>query len=228
MRGATHKTNRGTAAAFTLIELLVASTIFVLLAAALYAVFSSALKLRERAYATIEKELPAAVVLGVLRRDLAGMVIPKGTLACPMLGTANRTGGTTQDTLQFYTTTGRMDENSDEPWGEIQEVNYCLVHTGTGRELVREVTRNLLSPSLSAPAQQRLLAGVQGLQFEYLNDQTWVDSWDSTANSQRPPGAVKVRIDLAPDGDNDPAPQPVEMVCEIADANTSTTVRSGP
>jgi type II secretion system protein J len=223
MRVRAHTTKRRTAAGFTLIEMLVASTIFLLLAAAIYAVFSSALKLRERAYATIERELPAAAVLGIMRRDLAGMVIPNGTLAGPMLGTANRTGATSQDTLQFFTTTGRLDENSDDPWAEIQEVNYCLIRMGTGLELVREVTRNLLSPTLPEPNQQRLLAGVQGLQFEYLNDQTWLDGWDSEANGQTAPAAVKVRIDLAPGGENDSAPQPVEMICEIAEANTSTT-----
>jgi type II secretion system protein J len=216
-------TNRGSAAAFTLLELLIASTIFVLLAAAIYAVFSSALKLRERAYATIEKELPAAALLGIMRRDLAGMVSPKGRLAGPMVGTASRTGGKTQDTLQFYTTTGRIDENSDQPWSEIQEVNYCLVPSGSALTLVREVTRNLLAPTQPEPEQQRLLAGVQGLQFEYLNDQTWVDGWDSEANSQTAPAAVKVRIELAPGGENDPAPQPVELVCEIADTPSSAT-----
>ena len=54
-------------AGITLIEMLVASTIFLLLAAAIYAVFSSALKLRERALKPLHAE--QVRLLGAWRRE---------------------------------------------------------------------------------------------------------------------------------------------------------------
>lgn len=219
-------------AAFTLLELLVASTIVAVLAGALYSVFSSALHLRERAYATIERELPASAALNIIRRDLEGILVTTGTqtvvLAGQMLGTANRSGGTDQDTLQCYTASGTMDERSPYPWGEVQKINYLLMSTEMpdgepGLGLVREVTRNILAPNVPEPDQQWLLTGVQSLKFEYLNNQAWTDAWDSEANDNKPPVAVKVRIGMLPAGENDPEPEPIELVCRIATRDPNTT-----
>lgn len=227
MSGSKRRAKTRIPAAFTLLELLVASTIFAVLAGALYGIFSSALRLREGACAVIERELPATAALHLIRRDLSGMVIPAGTLAGPMLGTSDQKNAASEDQLEFYTTSGTIDEHSQAPWGDIQKVNYSLASFQTsdgGRdlELVRDVTRNLLASSPPEPEQQRLLGGVQSLKFQYLDSQTWVDSWDSTAKDNHAPTAVKMRIEFALGKDGGPQPEPLELVCTVDTGTTST------
>jgi type II secretion system protein J len=230
MRNWKHKTNGISGAAFTLVEMLAASAIFVVLSGALYSIFSSALRLRERAYATIEKQLPASAALSLMRRDLAGMVIPGGTLAGATLGQTDRRSGTSQDTLEFYTASGPLDEWSPYPWGDIQKVSYGLVGFRTGNrgeemELVREGTRNLLDPNAAGEVtQERLISDVQGLEFQYLDEQmNWVDGWDSTLTDNKPPRAVKVSIDLSPAEEGEEQSPPIELICSIAVGDTETT-----
>lgn len=226
--------------AFTLLELLVATFIFAVLAGALYSIFGGALRLRERTYAAVEQELPATAALDILRRDLACMVIPvdadsTNTLAGAMLGTASRKGDRASDTLEFRTASGAVRDALEDPWGDIQQVTWLLAdpntNTGTpGQELVREVTRNLLSAASVEPARQRLLAGVRSLQFEYYADEAWVDSWDSEANENAPPEAVRVRVEFEPEADGDRPRPPLELVCEIAaqpEADDEATTGTG-
>src|ERR1043166_3796792 len=68
------------AIAFTLLELLIAISIFGMVLAAINGVFYSALRLHRRAWQSMEDSLPITQTLGILKRDLQGIVPPGGVL----------------------------------------------------------------------------------------------------------------------------------------------------
>src|SRR5947209_4682063 len=65
---------------FTLLELLIAVSIFGVVLAAINGVFYSALRLHRRAWQSVEDSLPVTQTLGILKRDLQGIVPPSGVL----------------------------------------------------------------------------------------------------------------------------------------------------
>jgi len=192
--------------AFTLLEVLIAVMVFAIVLAAINTVFYSALHMQKRATESLEQALPMQQALGVLRRDLANIVVPGGTLSGVFQTTSITNVLAGQSSPDFYTTTGLIDQRS--PWAEIQRVSYVLVDSTNraagGRDLVRAVTRNLLPASIEEPpVQQWLIDGVQGLTFYYYDGTQWRDSWDSTTADPTTgltntlPQAIKVQILLA-------------------------------
>src|SRR5262245_135308 len=213
--------------AFTLIEVLIAVAAFAIVLAAINTVYYAAIRLRNKTTASLENALPLEHTVTILKRDLAGIVLPGGTMFGPFQtsSTSNNVAG--QASPNFYTSTGFIDETS--PWADVQRVSYLLVNStnrNPGKDLVRAVTRNLLPALQDQQEQQWLMTGVQTLTFLYHDGTQWRDSWDSTiANpttglSNSLPKAIKVQIQLVPeDGSNargrrrDP---PIELVVPIS------------
>src|SRR5438093_9605811 len=131
--------------AFTLLEPLIATVAFAIVLAAINTVFYSALRLRNRATEAIEASLPQQQALTIIKRDLANLVVPGGTLAGELQTTSTTNNMAGQGNPTFCTTTGVIDETS--PWCELQHVSYVLMQSTNGsraRDLVRVVNRNLL------------------------------------------------------------------------------------
>lgn len=203
---------------FTLLEVLVASVIFTTLIGSLYFLFHGSVKLREKSFEAMEKELPKSYFITILKRDLVNMAAPAGVLAGPMLGETEEKGGSRRDRLEFYTTSGVV--NGTSPWGEIQMVVYELLEPETsgnsaGYDLSRAVTRNLLSSIIEEPQETRMLHGIQSLAFYYYDGEQWLDSWDSTTMENKAPGAVKIRIEFANQEPLRGDIQPLEIMCEL-------------
>jgi hypothetical protein len=105
----------------------------------------------------------------------------------------------------FYTCTGTVDD--DTPFGDVQKVSYSLRRPENaqtlGQDLVRTVSRNLLSDTLDLVNEQWLMGGVENLQLSYYDGNTWRDVWDSTTPDTNTgltnnlPKAVKVQILMA-------------------------------
>lgn len=237
-------------AAFTLLELLIAVVAFAIVLAAINGVFYSGLKLRNRSAASLEKSLPLAQALLVLKRDLANLAPPStnetrligelqssptgsGTTDTPRFGSiAGATGSTSGQTAQvspdFYTLSGLLDTSS--PWPNVQRVAYLLVDStnrnALGKDLIRAVTRNLLPAGgfEEVPAEQLLLTDVEDVFFLYHDGTDWVESWDSTADdTMKLPRAIKVQIQFASESRANLQP-PVELVVPIVvEASTNAT-----
>ena len=200
-----------------MIEILIAVMTFAIVLGAVNTVFYSALRLRNKTALAVEKALPIQQATTIIKHDLAGIVPPGGLLAGALrsgtgtsstpsagslttlgsLGSMNQEGST-----EFFTTSGAMDQFS--PWAEVQKVNYYLRDPtnrafATGRDLVREVTRNLLATTEDLPSQQVLMGGVEYLEFYFYDGSEWRDSWDSSTEETGLPKAVKVLIQLAGD-----------------------------
>src|SRR3954468_13702715 len=66
--------------AFTLIEILIAVSIFAIDLGAINTVFFSALRLRNRTQAAMDRALPIEQAVSMIKRDLENICIPNGTL----------------------------------------------------------------------------------------------------------------------------------------------------
>ena|SRR6266496_1248747 len=211
---------------FTLIEVLIAVAIFAIVLAAINTVFYSALRLRNRSAAAFDEALPVQQAVAIIKRDLANLVVPGGTLSGTLQTTTITNTVVGQASPDFYTSAGLMDNLV--PWGDIERVSYLLVDStnrAPGMDLYRAVTRNLLAQTQDAPVQQRLMGGVQGMAFYFYDGNQWLDSWDSAAQTNLPL-AIKVQIQLTAQG-NMPAlasSAPIELVVPIdAQAGTNQT-----
>ena len=230
-------------AAFTLLEVLIAAAAFAIVLAAINTVFYSAIRLRNRAVESLDRAVPLQHALSILKRDVANIVPPGGTLSgalqtTPTTGQAGQSASALlsqstaglpgQSSPAFYTSTGIIDEFS--PWAEVQKVSYFLAAStngGFGKDLFRSVTRNLLPTLIDQPVQQPLLSGVQSIYFLFYDGRQWRDNWDSTTEQTKLPQAVKVQINMAAEEKGRLAPPPVELVVPLlVDAGTNSTAQA--
>ena len=220
--------------AFTLIEVMLALAVSAIVLAAIGGVFYSAMRLRERTSAMLDESAPLHHALTVLRRDLQG-ALPPGPGTLPMAGdfiSETMGGGVAQnDRLMFSTTTGALSDNL--PWGDIQQVSYELKDpaqhgSGTGRDLVRSVIRNVLAPTPPEADEQWLMGNVQSMQFSSYDGANWRDSWDTSMGDTNLPAAIRIRVQLATENMSASAnQQPIEMVVPLlTQSHTNTTAVS--
>src|ERR1043166_1757148 len=218
--------------AFTLIEVTLALAVSAIILAAVGGVFYSAVRLRERTMAMMDEAAPLQQTVSLLRRDLKGAVPPGGVLA-GFLQSGVVSGNLRQnDGIEIYTTTGTMSDNA--PWGDIQKVTYQLQDSTTGprsagRDLVRSVTRNLISTTAEETEDQWLMGNIQDLQFSYFDGTSWQTSWDSTVGGTNLPSAVRVRLQLAPDQSGvNRASDPIDLVFPlVCQSRTNVTDTAG-
>ena len=222
--------------AFTLLELLLAMAIGAVVLLVINGTFFGALRLYKTTHDKIDVDLTLQRTLGIVRRDLAGIMIP----ASPTVTTNNFSGqlqseanGTTplEDTAQritpdIHTNSGRIDGWS--PFADVQTVTYYLTAASDGgptKNLVRATNRNLLSASSETTVDaQVLLTGVSTAGILFYDGQSWVETWDSTSTTSLP-SALKFSLVLAPrDGGNRADPAPIELIVPVI-VKTITTAQ---
>jgi type II secretory pathway component PulJ len=185
---------------------------------AMSGVFYSAVRLRERTAAGLDEAAPVEQALSMLRRDLQGAVGPGGVLAGDFK-CGNISSGLAQSLgIEFFTTSGQIKDAA--PWGDIQEVSYGLrdplpPSRNRGKDLVRSITRNLLSQNVADAEDQLLLGNIQTLEVACYDGSQWRDSWDTSLSDTTLPSAVRVRIQLATENGADPRVQPYEIVVPL-------------
>jgi type II secretion system protein J len=204
------------AAGFTLIEVLLALGICALVLIVISSVFAGALHLEQSATASLDQSLPIERAMSLMRRDLKNAVAPGGMLAGPMQSGSLDGGVDAGDGIQIYTTTGLITPNA--PWSEIQKITYGLQaptdSSGTGKDLVRTVTRNLLSTATLDEEDQFLASGVESLNFSYFDGANWLDTWDDTTETNLPI-AVRVSLQLAAKDETQARPEPMQLLVPL-------------
>ena len=172
---------------FTLLELLLAVAAFALVLAAINGVFYGALKLRNKTVAGFDESLPLQQTLTILKRDLANIVVPGGTLSGTLQTSANSgmnssassssssstsssSSGNNSSALvnngmvlgqsspTLYTATASLDETS--PFAEVQKVSYQLVSSTNLSSTGRDLVRSVtrnLLPTLQDQAVKQSL-----------------------------------------------------------------------
>jgi type II secretion system protein J len=227
---------------FTLIEVLLALVVLAIVMVVVHSVFYSAIQLRNKAEQAFTDAVPLQHTLAVIKRDLENITVPGGTLSGTFQTTLT-TGSSSTAALAhngqqcgpvFYTAAGTLDDN--QPWSEMRKVTYYLMpptNNNPGLDLVRSVTRNLLPVATEEYQDQVLMSGVNNLELEYYDGNTWQTTWDSTTttlttSSNTLPKAVKIELTLVTDEHGTPAGTPIEMVVPIVvEASTNSTSSTG-
>ena len=204
------------AAGFTLIEVILALGVCALVLVVISSVFAGALRLERSATANLDESLPLERAMGLMRRDLKNAVAPGGMLAGPMQSGSLDGGVDANNGIQIYTTTGLMTPNA--PWAEIQRVTYGLQPpsdaNSSGKDLVRTVSRNLLSTSTLDEEDQFMASGVESLNFSYFDGANWLDTWDDTTETNLPV-AVRVSLQLAAKDNTQTPPEPMQLLVPL-------------
>jgi general secretion pathway protein J len=222
---------------FTLLELLLATAIASIVLIAINTTFFSALRLHNTTHAKIDQDLAVQRALGIVRRDLAGIMLPTANpnntlvLAGPLQNSDMR--GTPGDPTgervspDIYTNSGKVD--GWNPFSEVQMVSYFLSPANDGtttKNLVRAVTRNVLSSDEQGPEdQQVILSRVASAEVLFYDGIDWVSDWDSVSTSTLPT-AIKFRFSLVRAGTESalvPEPAgPMEMIVPVLVTTTAS------
>jgi len=201
--------------------------------AAVTTVFFTALHLRERTQAAVDEATPVEQALTTMRRDLQCAVAPKGILSGDFkAGTITSPGISDLVAVEMFTATGALSDNA--PWGEVQRVTYELKNPADismpGRDLVRSVTRNLLTLATPDVEDQWMMSGVQSIQFLCFDGAQWLDAWDTTgmtsANTNLPV-AIRVVIQMAANNNGNTRPQPIQMLVPIDSQSRTNATTTG-
>jgi type II secretion system protein J len=218
--------------AFTLIEVLLAVTVFAVVLAAIHMVFYGAVRLRNKTTSDLEAAMPLQLTLAIMKRDLANLVMPGGTLfgALQTTPTATNAQGQlqsatapslistrTQVSPYFYTASASLED--EVPWGEVQKVCYFLeqpTNNAPGRDLVRIATRNLLPPLQDQPEEpQRLMSGVESVVTSFYDGTQWRPDWDSTTETNVVPQAIKIELELVQEQPGQVIQPPIQLVVPV-------------
>ncbi|MBM3864788.1 MAG: prepilin-type N-terminal cleavage/methylation domain-containing protein [Verrucomicrobia bacterium] len=196
---------------FTLLELLIGIVVGSIVLIVIQTSYFGALRLHQTTHLRIEEDRRVQRAVGILRRDLAGLMLPGGeTSLAQGLQTSPFSGSMTDAigervTPNLSTNTGRIDGWT--PFADQQRVAYFLVPSaagGSGRDLIRAVTRNLLPVQEVFPEEELVLSGVESAGLSYFDGLGWTDAWDSTATDTLP-GALRFSLVLAGDPAGGPA-----------------------
>jgi len=200
-------------AGFTLIEVLLALMICAIVLVIVGSFFAGALKVQSHVDANLDQSLPIERALNILQKELKNAVAPGGMLAGPLQSGSSLGGVDANAGIQIYTTTGLMMPNT--PWSEIQRVTYGLQapnnSSTTGKELIRTVTRNLLTTSTEDDDEQYLASGIESLNFSYFDGNNWLDTWGDTTQTNLPV-AVRVNVQMAAADQNAQKPDPIQLL----------------
>jgi type II secretory pathway pseudopilin PulG len=218
-----------------LIELLLASVVAAIILAAVYGIFQHAINMRDNDTQRIRDARLRIRATDVIRNDLRNAYISGGLFASIVEGDTTSTDGANSDVpgyLKLTTTTAK--DTADELYGDVEQVEYYVVRdatgTGTGGNLVRAVTRDLMDNEPQVE-QQEILAGVQSLAVSFYDGANWQTSWSfntadsastsgtasatastaSASGTETLPEAIRVDIQQAPATAGGAAPAPVEI-----------------
>lgn len=220
--------------AFTLLELLLATAVGAIVLLVINGTFFGALRLHNATHDKISDGLELQRTLSIVRRDLAGIMIPanpaattntfSGQLTSEVTSTNDLDNTSERITPDITTNSGKIDGWT--PYAEVQMVSYYLspaANGGSTKDLVRVVTRNLLPAAEQITENQTLLSGVTSAGISYFDGQYWLDTWDSTSTSSLPT-AIKFSVVVAPRGDTAARsdPSPVEIVVPVLVKTTTT------
>lgn len=215
---------------FTLLELLVATAVGAMVLLVINGTFFGALRLHNSTHERIDEDLSLQRTLGIIRRDLSGLMLPGGTLTGQLQTTPF--SSSVQDVAgdrvspDIYTNSGKVDGWTQ--FGDVQTVAYYLApgaSTENGKNLIRSVNRNLLAAQTATVDTQTLMTGVASAEVLFYDGTGWTDTWDSEATSTLPT-AIKFSLVLATPAGTQTTPEPVELIVPVVVVTTTTAAET--
>lgn len=217
---------RAGSSGFTLMEILLAFAVSAIVLSVITTVYFGALRLRNRTMASYDDALPLQHTLIVLKRDVAGILPPGGTLSGELKSTSsddstssmNVVAGGRQVGPVLYTASGTLDEYT--PFADVRKVSYYLASPtnslSPGWDLIRVSSGNLLPSTVDEPTSRWLMSGIESMYFQYYDGSTWANTWDSETSGDAP---IAIKIQIAPaTADNEPndhLQEPVEIIVPV-------------
>lgn len=214
---------------FTLLEVVIATAVGAIVLLVINTTFFSALRLNNTTTDRLNSDLELQRALGIVRRDLAGIMLPSSTgiFAGPLQTTmaSSLTQSSYGDKIgpDIYTNSATIDAWS--PFSEVQLVDYYLAPATDGsntKTLVRAVLRNGLPAQVASPDVQTLLSRVTEASIDFFDGTAWTNAWDSTATGTMPT-AIRFQIVLAGNDLSQPAGEPVTLVVPVVVATAAST-----
>ena len=204
---------------FTLLELLIATAVGAIVLLVVQTTYFGALRLHNTTHERLEEDLVIQRTLGIIRRDLAGIMLPGGTLSGQLQSesySSSLTGSYGDRVMpDIFTNSGKVD--GWNPFSEVQMVSYYLAPAegaDRSKNLVRVVTRNLLPVQESEPELQVVLSGVESATTLFYDGYGWVDMWDSEATTSLPT-AIKFTLVMATRPGEQVAPNPIDLIVPV-------------
>jgi len=204
MNVSTEESNRPDRKGFTLLEILLAMATSAIVLSVITTVYFSALQLRNRTMESYDEVLPLQHTIMVLKRDLAEVMPPGGTLSGEIqtepsddqaVTSMNLLLGGRQVGPLLYTASGSIDEYT--PFADVRRVAYFLVNptnnVSPGFDLIRVSSGNLLPSTTDQPTSRWLMGGIESMGFQFYDGTSWINTWDSETSGTAP-AAIKVQI----------------------------------
>lgn len=183
---------------FTLMEVLIATAILAIVLAIVYGSFIQTKKVIARAEGTVDELRGVRVSFHRMMWDLSmAFLSPSASNQADentiFLGTDDFAAGYPNDSIDFTSYANRI-RDKDAMESDQIEVGYYLNRNFDGDTvLMKREKRQIDKTPLAGGKSFELSEDVVGLNFRYLDQGAWVDSWDSRV-SRAIPEAVEITI----------------------------------
>lgn len=183
----------GTDNGFTLMEVLIAIAILAIVLSTVYGSFVQTRKVIDKAEASIEELRGVRAAFTRMMQDVSMAFIVKDNDKTFFTGTDDYADGYATDSIDFTSFSNRI-RNNDAKESDQIEVGYSLKRGNEGKAvLIKRVKKRIDdSPGYGGDSYE-ISEDIVGLDFRYLDDDAWVDSWDSRVNKTIPQ-AVEITI----------------------------------
>lgn len=178
---------------FTLLEILIAVAILTIIFSIVYGSFVQTRKAISRAEDAVSELRGIRAAFIRMMMDVNMAFLSKNNENTFFVGTDNYTDGYPDDTIDF-TTFSHTIRWKDALESDQTEVGYYIQRDFEGNTILmkREKKRIDTSP-LYGGRSLELSEDIAGLNFRYLEDGAWLDSWDSRV-SNKLPEAIEITL----------------------------------
>lgn len=182
-------TNNG----FTLMEVLIAIAILAIVLSTVYESFVQTRKAIGKTEASIEELRGVRAAFSRIMQDISMAFLVKDNDSTFFTGKDDYSEGYPSDSIDF-TSYGNRIRNKDAKESDQAEIGYYLKRGNEGGAvLMKRIKKRIdASPGYGGDSFE-ITEDIVGINFRYLDNDSWVDSWDSSVNKTIPQ-AVEITI----------------------------------
>ena len=184
---------------FTLMEVLIAITILAIVLAIVYGSFVQTRRVISSAEASVSELRGVRAAFNRLTRDInmAFVTKPPGSNTdnpTIFVGTDDYAYGYANDSIDFTAFSNNI-RKKDAKESDQMEVGYYIKRNFEGKSvLMKREKRRVDSSPLYGGKSFEISEDIVGLNFRFLEKETWLDNWDSRVSNTLIPEAVEITI----------------------------------